>query len=386
MVGLSRVIKQKHDSISRIIKFGKDAEAILDSSSCDTPAGLAASLDGKENSIDYDSCISPSFGITKSHSLPSERMRLLLLNGGYEGRNLSVDSTVETHDSVDDFDSCLSPISTPRWTVDALDRVKRSESSVSFAEMHCLLNEGFITHFSASPREGGKSLAIVPEVKPRTVIISGSFNPLHTGHESLARRAIREATDASGEYFFEISTVNVDKGAISAEEMERRVDYIVSRGHCCLLTNAILFDAKSELFPKCIFAIGFDTYVRVINPKYYPRVTGGIDGTMARVEANGCEFFVGGRLTEGVFRTLAPSPRVSTSARNTPSVMLSDALEFQLQEETPPENFRFRRSKTCYDSVDFGNEEPMSPIFSGISNFRHDISSTEIRLRGIPSD
>jgi hypothetical protein len=225
------------------------------------------------------------------------------------------------------------------------------------------------------------------------VIVSGSFNPLHHGHEALARRAIEEeGGNSCGEYFFEMSTINVDKGPLSYEEMEKRILYILDKGHPCMLTNAILFDAKAELFPNCIFAIGFDTYVRVVNPKYYPRINGGIDATMARIEANGCEFFVGGRLTEGEYRSLVPSPksgRRSSSPFMTPtSSQESLILEEQVSEtdfelvELPPAG-EYRGKAICLkkndDSHRVCKEESISPIFSGIPLFRHDISSTEIR-------
>lgn len=372
--------------MSRIVRFEREPDILM------TPTAISASCRGSwdsitEESLDYDSCLSPSVGMNRSYTEPSERLSSII-------ENCRRDRSVSTIDSsgYDDYDSCLSPVHSPRWSLRDLDDFIKSNKDPSLEQLHLLLIEGHITHFSVCPSseyEKGYKVSICPKLKPRSVIISGSFNPLHVGHEALARRALEEqGENSSGEYFFEMSTVNVDKGPLSVEEMEKRVSFIISRGHCCLLTNALLFDAKSDLFPDCTFAIGFDTYIRVINPKYYPRVTGGMDATMARIETNGCEFFVGGRVTEGTYRTLVPSQRLGNSSFE-PPIPANQSSDFDLV-ELPPRNV-YRKRAACTKMIttkdesqdaavfDTCKEEPMSPIFSGISAFRHDISSTEIR-------
>ena len=383
------MLRPSHDAVSRIVRFEKEVDPLT------TPRVGRGSFDSNDGSLDYDSCLSPSIGISRSYTEPNERLSALLESLGRGRSSSTIDST-----GLDDYDSCVSPIHSPRWSVRDLNEFMRSTEKVSFDQLHALLIDGKITHFLACPSDNPKDpfkLTIAPQIKPRSVIVSGSFNPLHHGHEALAQRAVDEqGGHSSGEYFFEMSTVNVDKGPLSAEEMERRVSYITNKGHCCLLTNAILFDAKAELFPNCTFAIGFDTYVRVINPKYYPKVTGGIDATMARIEAKGCEFFVGGRITQGVYRTLLPSPRrVVSLPFDAPSdpIGVNGTNEFDLVELPPLDGYRAKVVCTRRLSNEAGsansaeydacNEEPMSPIFSGITAFRHDISSTEIRSGSI---
>ncbi len=379
------MLRPSHDAMSRIVRFEREPDILMTPTAL--PAGRRGSWDSiTEESIDYDSCVSPAVGINRSYTEPSERLTSLI-------ENIQRDRSVSTIDTSvnDDYDSCLSPVHSPRWSLRDLDEFIKSNKDPSLEQLHALLLEGRITHFSVCPSSestDGFKVSICPKLKPRSVIISGSFNPLHVGHEALARRALEEqGNDSSGEYFFEMSTVNVDKGPLSVEEMEKRVSFIIGRGHCCLLTNALLFDAKSDLFPDCTFAIGFDTYIRVINPKYYPRVTGGIVATMARIETNGCEFFVGGRVTEGTYRTLLPSPRRSQST--SPFISPDKFSDFDLVEVPSPNEYRGRAicskiptsQNQAHDSPVFDafKEEPMSPIFSGISAFRHDISSTEIR-------
>lgn len=277
-------------------------------------------------------------------------------------------STDDTHD----YDSCISPVATPRLSRSQVEDLKASTNIFTFPELYKMLAESVISHFVVRHQKGrAGAFEICPEIAERSVIVSGSFNPLHVGHENLARRAVCETPDASGDYYFEISTVNVDKGPLSADDAEKRVAFILSRGHYCILTNAILYDAKAELFPNCLFAIGFDTYIRVVNPAYYPRVTGGLDATLARIEAQGCEFFVGGRVANGRYKALAPSPRL----RSVSTMEETIGFDTNAGEPTSPRH--------CKSSDNVGNleyeEEPMSPIFSGIPGFRYDISSTEIR-------
>ena len=375
-----RLSHKGKDVISRIVRF--DTNPVREGRALDREVSRestrASHFDSdRSESIDFDSCISPSHEQRPAAKAPDELLRSFIACGGDRRRSLSCDSTL-------DYDSCLSPVSTPRWTLCELEEFRQSASTKSFAELHALLLAGCITHFAARPGpDGHMTLEVCPTVKPKTVVISGSFNPIHYGHENLARRAVEQASGASGEYLFEISTLNVDKGPISAAEMERRVDLITKRGHSCMLTSATLFDAKSELFPNCIFAIGFDTYVRVINPKYYPRLIGGLDGTLARIEANGCEFFVGGRIAEGIYRSLAPSPLVGF--RNDRSISLD--VEFELVESS---HESFRPKPVCKpterNNIDLlCEEEPVSPIFTPIPEFRFDISSTQIRSQSLES-
>jgi hypothetical protein len=313
--------------LSRIVHFEKSTDTTVSSS----PRVLEF-----DESLDYDSCISPV--AARSKSIRSIRLPSFVLDDITREPSWSVVNGTSS-EGEPDYDSCLSPMSTPKWTIHEYNEFLEDPKSHTFDHCHSLLNDHIISHFLVTPDPSGlseKILSIQPTIPPRSVIISGSFNPLHHGHEALARRAVESTPNSSGEFFFEISTINVDKGVITADEMERRVDFIISRGFSVLLTNLILFDEKSQKFPNTIFAIGYDTYTRVINPKYYPLSNGGLQATMSRIEANGCEFYVGGRVdSTGNYSTLG--------------------------------------------MVRSASEAAASPIFSPIHGFRHDISSTEIR-------
>ncbi len=129
-------------------------------------------------------------------------------------------------------------------------------------------------------RTGPKPLAVLP----------GSFNPLHHGHTALARAA---ANHLGVEVHFELSVVNADKPELPREEVERRVTQFAGVGPVWV-TRAATFEAKADLFPGAAFVLGWDTAVRVIDPKYYDGEPGR-DRALRKLLATGCRFVVGGR-------------------------------------------------------------------------------------------
>ena len=165
-------------------------------------------------------------------------------------------------------------------------------------------------------------------------VLPGSFSPLHYGHRELARVA-GEMTGLEGVY--ELSVVNVDKPPLAAAEIRRRVAQFAGQGRLAL-TRARTFREKADLFPGSVFVIGWDTLIRLIDPRYYGGSEGAMLTALAEIWALGCRFLVAGRAQDGAFRTLA--------------------------EAAIPAGF--------------------SPLFQAIpeSAFRADISSTELRTQG----
>lgn len=176
------------------------------------------------------------------------------------------------------------------------------------------------------------------------VILAGSFNPLHPGHERLLGAAARVTGRTP---FYELSITNVDKPPIQEEEVTRRLRQF--RGKAAIaLTRAPTFTEKSALAPGTVFAIGFDTATRLFPERYYPRYRPAEDPThagsavalaMDTLRHNRCSFLVAGRLgRDGKFHTVA-------------------------EIEVPP---RYR------------------DLLAGLpeSDFRADVSSTDLRERG----
>lgn len=144
---------------------------------------------------------------------------------------------------------------------------------------------------------GGNALPDAPLERP--ALLPGSFNPLHHGHELLAQVASASSGRATT---LEISVVNVDKPPLDVDEVVRRVAQFRGRWDVAL-TRAPTFVEKGRLFPGATFVVGWDTAVRLVEPRYY----GGPDAMAAALEElrdRGCRFIVGGRLVEGQFRTL----------------------------------------------------------------------------------
>ncbi len=163
-------------------------------------------------------------------------------------------------------------------------------------------------------------------------LLPGSFNPLHAGHTELAEvvGAILGAPVA-----FELSVTNVDKPPLAVGEIHRRLEQFRGAGTVAL-TRAETFIKKSELFPGCGFAIGWDTVTRLIQPRYYGDSETAMLRALAEMWGRGSRFAVGGRTDDGgAFRSLS--------------------------DVNIPDGFR--------------------PMFTEISeaNFRRDVSSTKLR-------
>jgi hypothetical protein len=129
-------------------------------------------------------------------------------------------------------------------------------------------------------------------------LLSGSFNPLHHGHTTLARVAAARLGTA---VHFELSVVNADKPELPQAEVDRRVAQFAAVGPVWL-TRAATFAQKADLFPGAAFVLGWDTAVRVIDPKYYGGEHGR-DAALRKLLTRGSRLVVGGRTDPtGVFR------------------------------------------------------------------------------------
>ncbi|QEL15223.1 nucleotidyl transferase family protein [Limnoglobus roseus] len=130
------------------------------------------------------------------------------------------------------------------------------------------------------------------------VVFPGSFNPLHDGHTTLAEVAARVLGLPVA---FELSTANVDKPGLAADEVTRRVAQF--RGHAPVwVTRAATFARKAELFPGATFVVGFDTAVRLIDPKYYGGDPALRDAGLRTLLDRDCRVLVGGRMVGEGFR------------------------------------------------------------------------------------
>jgi hypothetical protein len=142
----------------------------------------------------------------------------------------------------------------------------------------------------------GGGVGTVPP--PPRALLPGSFNPLHHGHRSLAAIA---AARLQSPVHFELSITNADKPVLPREEVELRVSQFATIGPVWL-TRAATFVEKAALFPGAAFVVGWDTAIRLVDPKYYGGFTQRDEALRAVMRA-GCRFVVAGRMDEsGAFR------------------------------------------------------------------------------------
>lgn len=173
------------------------------------------------------------------------------------------------------------------------------------------------------------------------LFLSGSFNPLHIGHQELLQTAAQiRGTDAKPCY--ELSAVNVDKPPLSRNELLKRLAQFHNTSYPIVITSEPLFHAKAALFPGSSFVIGYDTAVRLFMAKYYNHNEQKMYNSLLSIVRNDCNFLVAGR-------------KVKDTDGNEKYMTSSDM-------NIPP---------------------PFRSIFQTIpeSTFRCDISSTELRER-----
>mgnify|MGYP001159379095 FL=1 len=170
-----------------------------------------------------------------------------------------------------------------------------SVEQVDYAAVAGQLRASEIDWFGIQP-DGALSLETPP-----AAVLSGSFNPLHTGHTELAEVA---GALLGVPVAFEVSAVNVDKPPLEPELLLDRLSQFAGRWPV-VAGNAPTFVAKSRLYPGATFVVGFDTAARIIQPRYYDDSEANMLAALTEMRDRGNRFLVAGREGEdGRFREL----------------------------------------------------------------------------------
>lgn len=171
------------------------------------------------------------------------------------------------------------------------------EETISYLNIAKRLNKREIPFFGIRPfgRLGQKN-------KMPKLILPGSFNPLHDGHLALAKTV---STMQDMPVAFEISASNVDKPPLDTQVILERLAQFAGRWPV-YITNAPTFLEKARLFSDHTFVVGFDTAVRIINPRYYNDSTQEMLTALTEIRDLGCHFLVAGRAdSDGQFHQIA---------------------------------------------------------------------------------
>jgi len=144
----------------------------------------------------------------------------------------------------------------------------------------------------------GATGQFTPSSIHNATILSGSFNPVHSGHRDLLATAMRMSGQPG---YYELAAVNADKPALPYSVVVQRARQFTDTPGL-LVTRAPRFVDKAALMPGSTFVLGYDTVKRLLDAKYYP--SGSVDAMLGTIAQHGCRFIVAGRVSDdGLFHT-----------------------------------------------------------------------------------
>lgn len=158
------------------------------------------------------------------------------------------------------------------------------------------------------------------------IVFPGSFNPMHQQHKNIAEFVSQKMGRTVD---LEICVHNVDKPSLNFTSLAERKDSILSNvGEWTgdiFFTSLPTFLRKSNYFKNSTFIVGWDTFVRIIDPKYAD-----LKDVYEAFEQNNSRFLVFHRIINGVdsrkFNVEIPSQMLlRTEFMDFPSVDMSSS-------------------------------------------------------------
>lgn len=128
------------------------------------------------------------------------------------------------------------------------------------------------------------------QVSSHELLLPGSFNPLHAGHQQMLKvgEALTGLTGA-----FEMTVRNADKPSLDFITLAERTQQFSA--HPLWLTNTATYAEKASLFPGTTFLLGVDTMARIAQLRFYDGRVELFDKAMQIFIDAGTRFVVFGR-------------------------------------------------------------------------------------------
>lgn len=213
-------------------------------------------------------------------------------------------------------------------------------------------------------------------------LFPGSFNPVHEGHRQLAKSTDFDLISSDIKpscTVYEMSVSNVDKANISSEKIYQRLEEFTDSDFPVLITKTPMFIDKIQHFyleketEVNKFIIGFDTFERLFQPKYYNQETT-IDAFIEKISEKNVAFFVAGRYNSATKTFMSFSMEQKKEMKAEDDSVAQSVNKFGIPLEILR---RYNVPEAIFDRI--------HPLKSNEGeDIRVDISSTDIRkMRGM---
>eukprot|EP00347_Sterkiella_histriomuscorum_P012838 403367032 len=108
------------------------------------------------------------------------------------------------------------------------------------------------------------------------------------------KQAVKQSSNSL--QIYELNINNADKGLIDDEALSNRINQFQHANLNLLVTCKSYFVEKAKLLPNCTFILGYDTFIRVVDLKYYQHSMDEYIKILQIFRDNHTKFLVGGRL------------------------------------------------------------------------------------------